>query len=280
MLHTEAKLNDLIVETRALLDAVEPVKESLTDLGAEYVGKVEIKDEFFADLSEIIPKHTFEKSNKAARIRSLKENDKTTVIATVREVPEQRKGGKNLHDATKITFFKTSPLAKIEELREAIKSQGFLEFVCEIVKTREIYALDEHVICIDNIDSFGFAIEIRTTISKDSEVEKVKILQITLLDKLGIPKNDIVQKSYTHMIIDARIKADPKVKIFILSKTLAELAKEKDALLLQSGEFCRNEGDGWHDNAAWDYLCENIRVLEIRIANLKKEISDLRRTIS
>jgi predicted adenylyl cyclase CyaB len=271
--------NPTIIETRAWVDRIPDIKQRVTDLGAAYIDSVKIEDDFYADLTELnVDKHTFEESGKACRIRTLTStsNKRSTVTAQIREAPQETPSGLKFHDATIVSYERTETPDKKEDLIEEMRVRGFTSFITKIVKNRDILSLNGTDIYIDDIEEFSKAIEIKTILKEGEDAAGVKASHKELISKLGIDVQDIIEKSHTHLIIDAYFRSQPKLREDFLNKKLRELIKEKDTLMLESAECYREGGDGWHDNARWDILRENIDVLSIRISKLKEEIFALK----
>ena len=266
--------NEITVETRAWVDEVQGIEEKIEKLGAKYIETLYIEDEFYANLTAFnIEQHTFEQSGKAARIRTVTDkNNKCTVIAQIREVPKETQSDLKLHDVTVIAFQQQCEPDKKGELIEELKKRGFDSLVTKISKERKVYSLDQYKIYIDDINGFSKALETKAIVINISDAGKVKAEQGELMLKLGVPPEDFIEKSHTHLIIDSYFKSQPKLKEQLLKKKLEELVKEKEKLMLESEECYREGGDGWHDNARWDILRENIDVISIRIAKLRDEI--------
>ena len=266
--------NEITVETRAWVDEVQGIEEKIEKLGAKYIETLYIEDEFYANLTAFnIEQHTFEQSGKAARIRTVTDkNNKCTVIAQIREVPKETQSDLKLHDVTVIAFQQQCEPGKKGELIEELKKRGFESLVTKISKERKVYSLDQYKIYIDDINGFSKALETKAIVINISDAGKVKAEQGELMLKLGVPPEDFIEKSHTHLIIDSYFKSQPKLKEQLLKKKLEELVKEKEKLMLESEECYREGGDGWHDNARWDILRENIDVISIRIAKLRDEI--------
>lgn len=275
---TLIKKGDLVVETRALVDDLKPIKAELEKLGAKLTEKISIEDTFYGDLTKVQPKHTFELSGKASRIRLVKEeNGSEYLIAEIREIPKLRSGGYEIHDATYVTLYKKAYVEDFEKIVNSLKEKGFEEFICTIIKVRETYDLSGTIINLDDVEKFGPAIEIKSVSDSESGVDKIKTEQVSLLKKLRVNEDEILKKSHTHMIIDSRIKSDPKTKIPALQKEVMDLEKEREKLLLQSENEYRLGGDGWHDNPNWTILLDKIRQLEARIKSINEDIYNLKK---
>ncbi|KKS21622.1 MAG: hypothetical protein UU80_C0025G0017, partial [candidate division WWE3 bacterium GW2011_GWA1_41_8] len=270
----------LCIETRAWVDGTKDIEEKLSQLGAKYIKTLYIEDEFYADLSDFdIKQHTFEQSKKAARIRTTTDKDnKQSLLVQIREVPKDSPPELKLHDLTKTVFEKLGNIEEKNEFVEELKKRGFDSLVTKISKDRKVYSLENDCFYIDDINGYSKALEIKTFLPEINNSKNVKKLHKKLIKKLGIPEDDLIEKSHTHLIIDSFFKSQPHLKSDLLKKKLSDLIKEKEELMLESEECFREGGDGWHDNARWDILRENIDVISIRIAKLKEEIFEINRS--
>jgi len=270
----------LCIETRAWVDGTKDIEEKLSQLGAKYIKTLYIEDEFYADLSDFdIKQHTFEQSKKAARIRTTTDKDnKQSLLVQIREVPEDSPPDLKLHDLTKTVFEELGYIEEKNEFVEELKKRGFDSLVTKISKDRKVYSLENDCFYIDDINGYSKALEIKTILPEINNSKNVKKLHKKLIKKLGIPEDDLIEKSHTHLIIDSFFKSQPHLKSDLLKKKLSDLIKEKEELMLESEECFREGGDGWHDNARWDILRENIDVISIRIAKLKEEIFEINRS--
>ncbi|KKS19497.1 MAG: hypothetical protein UU77_C0046G0007, partial [candidate division WWE3 bacterium GW2011_GWC1_41_7] len=226
-----------------------------------------------------IKQHTFEQSKKAARIRTTTDKDnKQSLLVQIREVPEDSPPDLKLHDLTKTVFEELGYIEEKNEFVEELKKRGFDSLVTKISKERKVYSLENYRIYIDDINGYSKALEIKTILPDMNNAKDIKKLHKKLIKKLGIPEDDLIEKSHTHLIIDSFFKSQPHLKSDLLKKKLSDLIKEKEELMLESEECFREGGDGWHDNARWDILRENIDVISIRIAKLKEEIFEINRS--
>lgn len=272
------KQKNITVETRALIDYPNQIQNKIKGKGGVLIDELDLTDEFYADTTEVFPKHTFERTEKAARIRYIKgKNSKKTILAEVKEVPLKQKGASNLHDAIVVSYFQESNQEKLPDIKKKLEEMGFPSLVITINKHRKTYKLGKSTVCIDQIEGFGPGVEIRTDINSEKEIFETKKSQVQTLLDLGVLENDIVKKSLTHMIIDSKIKSDPKIKIPILKNQLNELQEKKKELMLKISSYNREEGDGWHDNAALDILTEDINILDARINTVKKELLETKK---
>lgn len=266
------------IETRALIDSIGQVEINLKGLGAKYTGEHNFIDKHYANLKNIDPdRHTYEKTGYAARIRHIKSEKENCIEVLVKKALTEYINTNKEHDATITSYFETFPPETDEStLIKIIADMGFPDFIMEIIKSRTIYKLDDTNIYLDNIEGFGPAMEIKNTITDLKDFSKTKSSHKELLKKLAIPESEIITTSYTHMLIDSKIKKDPKIKLPMLESKLKILEKQKADLMFKTHEYATNEGDGWHDNAALDKLYEDVSLLTIMIRNIRQEISELK----
>ncbi len=277
MKNFELKKGVSSVETRAWVDNVSETEAKLKDLGANFQTEIKINDEIYADLSEAsADEHSFDSKKAAARIRTLIFEDKSICIATVRKGLKNISQELNLHDVTTVTFYEETSKDNKSHLIKNLAEKGFPDLFKEITKVRKIYSLNDSLIFIDDVEGFSTVLEIRTEPENLQEAERLKMKQLTFLEELGIPSEDIIEKSHTHLILDKHIRSNSDIRLPYLNKELERLKEKRDAFLLKSNEHYREGGDGWHDNASWDILMKKIEVLDVRIAKLKEEIYEAR----
>lgn len=265
---------EVSVETRGLVDSLEGVKEKLRSLSAVRKEAEKITDEHYADLAGATPsQHTYERIGKAARVRQTTTKGKTRIGVVIKEGLAKTTEGVFSHDAVRSKIIFSGEASKIGRARELVKEQGFPELILVIKKTREVYTLEEMAIYLELIEGFGPAIEIRTVVEDESQLAGIKETQLGFLNELGIEEKDILKTSHTHMLISARITADPKIKVPYLREELKKLERKLEEKMKGSNlEYCE-AGDAWHDNLAWDSLMNETRLLRARIREVKEELS-------
>lgn len=267
----------IVVETRGLVDSLDLVRKRLESLGAKKGKTEEIVDEHYGDLKDVVPsKHTYEKIGKAARVRSTTLDSETSVEAVAKEGVKKSPDGTFSHDAVKSKTLLIGNISKIDMARKLIKEQGFPELILVIRKKRENYWLDDVSVCLDSIEKFGPAIEIRAVAKDKRQIADIKKEEVDLMSRLGIEESDVLETSMTHMIISSKIGANPRIKIPYLEKELQKLEKELKEKLERSNVEYREAGDAWHDNLGWDTLMNEVALLRARINEIKKEIVEIR----
>ncbi|MEA2020319.1 MAG: hypothetical protein U9M98_01170 [Patescibacteria group bacterium] len=68
-----------------------------------------------------------------------------------------------------------------------------------------------------------------------------------------------------------------KEKIRYLEKRLEKLKKQLEVKAGRSQYAFEHGGDGWHDNASWEGVCQDVGVLSALIRNTKEELNKLKK---
>lgn len=93
-------------------------------------------------------------------------------------------------------------------------------------------------------------------------------------DKIVVETRGLVDS--LDLVRKRRIKSDPKIKVSYLEKEIQRLEKELREKLRRSNVEYTEAGDGWHDNAIWDALMDEVKVLQARIREIKKELVEIK----
>ena len=92
-----------------------------------------------------------------------------------------------------------------DEMRSILTAIGFKVFF-ELEKDRTVFEYHENIeINLENIANFGTGIEIEIMCSKD-EIQESKEKILKLLEKIGVKKEMLVEKSITNIIMKERAK--------------------------------------------------------------------------
>lgn len=90
------------------------------------------------------------------------------------------------------------------DIYKIIKKIGFTEFM-KVKKKRSYYTLDEVKITYDEVEGLGTFIELEVTADEET-MEESKELLFSVLKKLGIPKSELIRKSYVELLIEQSAK--------------------------------------------------------------------------
>ena len=172
----------LEVEIKARV-RIEEIEHKLIRLGAKLLDEEEQKDIYFSH-----PCRDFEKKDEALRVRRVKEEYFLTYK------------GPKLDQETKTR--EEIQIKVTEKIFDLLERLSFSK-VGEVDKTRRVYRWEDLEICLDRVKDLGEFLEIEGKMWQD----RGKIFE--LLKKLGIPKKELIRKSYLEMLED-KIKSIPK----------------------------------------------------------------------
>lgn len=192
-----ATSKNIEVEIRALVNDMPALQAKLIAEGGKYHGEYYLHDIYFCQkrctrLEEV---EMNEVGSYGLRLRKSKDYDgKKETSLNSKTIT--KKGDHNAWEEHEVTVSDFAETAKILMLTE------FKPFF-ELEKTRHHYSLDGLDIFVEDIKDFGYCVEVEkmTTSGKEDEA-KNQIL--TLLNKLGIDKDNIVPKSITNLIMKER----------------------------------------------------------------------------
>lgn len=184
------------VELRALLQNLQPIKKKLLALGAEVRGVSRIHDVYFCprEATSFADVEMDEVGSYSLRLR-LEENEngqrsflnsKTITTRGDHHAWEEHNVG----------------IGDFVEAKRLLEATAFKTF-CEIVKTREEFALGEVLINLENIKDFGGAIEVEKMVATGQETQAKAELE-KVISSLGIGKFHLVEKSVTNIIMHQR----------------------------------------------------------------------------
>ncbi len=71
-------------------------------------------------------------------------------------------------------------------------------------------------------------------------------------------------------------KATKEEKLEYLESKLKDLEKQLEEKVGKSQYAYEHGGDGWHDNASWEGICQDVGVLSALIRDLKLAIKKLK----
>jgi len=90
------------------------------------------------------------------------------------------------------------------DIYKILKKIGFTEF-WRVTKKRSYYTLDEVKITYDEVKGLGTYIELEVAADEET-MEEAKELLFSVLKKLGIPKSELIRKSYVELLYEASKK--------------------------------------------------------------------------
>jgi len=159
----------------------EDSEEKILKLGAKFLSEEKQEDVYLNH-----PVRDFRETDEALRIRNSNGN-----LSLVYKGPRMDKETKTREE------FK-SPAS--EETIEILERLGFKQ-AAVVRKTRRNFTLDGIGISLDEVDGLGSFIEVET----DKDENKAKLFQ--LLERLGIPKEKTIVKSYLELLQETIVKS-------------------------------------------------------------------------
>lgn len=94
-----------------------------------------------------------------------------------------------------------TPIKNPDKLERLLINNGYV-YVCLIDKVRQSFSYQDYEINIDNIRDLGVFIEIEKK-DKEENISQIKKEILNLLTKLGIKENEIINKGYVQLVIEA-----------------------------------------------------------------------------
>jgi len=188
--------NNIEVELRALVKDPDVVRKNIEESGAKYIGLSSLHDIYFCSksISSVEEAEMNEVGSYSLRLRKYsKDKVKSTTLNTKTIT---KKGDHNAWEEHETEVGDFSETAKILLMTE------FKPFF-ELKKTRYEYKLDNLVIFVEDIEDFGGALEVEILTTPGAEdAAKDKIIEF--LAKIGVPKESVVPKSVTNIVMKQR----------------------------------------------------------------------------
>jgi len=179
-------LSMIEVETKLKIDGIEHIEERINELIGAYKGEKTEIDLYFDH-----PNIQILSGGCALRVRDANGKYRLTY-----------KGPKKDDETTSRDEIEIG-IESAGEMIKILDELGFYE-VCEVKKLRKTYLLNDLIITLDNVDALGEFIEVEGKASNDREFEEKKDEIFKLLKKLGLPIEEISQKSYLEMLLDGK----------------------------------------------------------------------------
>jgi len=175
------------VEAKVRINDVEDMEKRIKEQGAEYKGTVKQADEYYD-----FPDMRILNSGGAFRVRAADRNYRVTY-----------KGCKKNEETTSRDEIEIG-IESAEKMIKILENIGFIE-LCEIKKKRKVYLLAGLKISLDEVEGLGSFMEMEGLANSEKEYKEKKGEIFKLLDKLGVPSEDISQRSYMEMALNRKI---------------------------------------------------------------------------
>ncbi len=196
--------NNIEVELRALVKDPDVVKNNIEKSGAKFIGLSSLHDIYFCSkpISSVEEAEMNEVGSYSLRLRKYSKDKVKSITLNTKTIT--KKGDHNAWEEHE---------TEVEDFSETAKILLMTEFkpFFELKKTRYEYKLDNLGIFVEDIEDFGGAIEVEILTTPGTEdVAKEKIFKF--LDKIGVPKESVVPKSVTNIVMKQRaFKSEIKI---------------------------------------------------------------------
>jgi adenylate cyclase class 2 len=174
------------VEAKVRINDIEGMEKRITEQGAEYKGTIKQADEYFD-----FPDMRIFNSGGAFRVRAADGSYRVTY-----------KGVKKDEETTSREEIEIA-IESAEKMIKILENMGLIR-LCEIKKKRKVYLLAGLKISLDEVEGLGCFMEMEGMANSEAEYKEKKKEIFKLLDKLGVPAEDISQRSYMEMALGSR----------------------------------------------------------------------------
>jgi predicted adenylyl cyclase CyaB len=172
-------MKTLLVELKAKMNDLEKIKERLSQLGTQHVGKFHQIDTYFRV------------SQGRLKIRETEGQDSADIVFYER--PNTSKIKKS-----QVLLLQAQPPREAKELLSKFFAKGVV-----VDKIREIYVLGKTRIHLDQVTQLGAFIEFELpTTNEKNEIEKSRSLLAELCAKLDVKKEDLEALSYSDFCLE------------------------------------------------------------------------------
>lgn len=164
-----------------------PVRERLSELGAEPLGRVRQVDTYYD-----APHRSFAETDEALRVREERSGDERWVGVTYK--------GPLVEAESKTREEHETAVEDGEEMRAVLEGVGFAPAET-VEKERERFTYGEYTVTLDTVDGLGEFVEVET---EAEAVDEAREGAIAVLRELGLDPDEQVRASYLGMLLDAR----------------------------------------------------------------------------
>ncbi len=167
------------VEIRAKISNIEELERKIQDMGAKYVKEHNLYDRYFGAIE------LYEKIGYSFLVRIRKSNN--DYLLAVKSAKQEIDGCWKEYEF---------PIENPETYTEMLKTMG-LENIINIEKLRKEYKLNNITIIIDKFKKYGDFLEVEIITEKPD-----KSTLFDFLEKLGIKKEEIIEKGYVSLFLE------------------------------------------------------------------------------
>ncbi|RLA94702.1 MAG: class IV adenylate cyclase [Deltaproteobacteria bacterium] len=173
------------IEIKARVKNRDEVKERIKSIG-NFVRKEHQEDLYFDS-----PYRNFVESGEVLRIR--KTLHKNTLTYKKKRTDER----------ARIRIEHEAKVESGDDIAEILEDLGFIQ-IAKIRKEREIYNTNECKIELDMVEGLGEFVEVEILIPEDEDITKSKEKIFGILEKIGVPRENIEKKPYLELYLDKK----------------------------------------------------------------------------
>jgi len=168
-----------------------PVRQRLTDLGAEALGRVNQVDTYYD-----APHRSFAETDEALRVREETrdgrggEGERTVEVTYKGPLVEAESKTREEHETA---------VGDGEEMRAILEGLGFTA-AATVEKERERFACRGYTVALDTVEGLGEFVEVET---EAEAVEPAREGAVSLIRELGLDPDEQVRTSYLGLLLDA-----------------------------------------------------------------------------
>ena len=185
-------LDGVVYEVELKIEAGhDPVRERLSELGAESLGRVRQVDTYYD-----APHRSFAETDEALRVREERSDDGRWVGVTYK--------GPLVEAESKTREEHETAVEDGAEMRAVLEGLGFTPAET-VEKERERFRYRDYAVTLDAIAGLGEFVEVET---EAEAVEEAREGAVDVLRELGLDPDEQVRTSYLGLLLDARGEGD------------------------------------------------------------------------
>ncbi len=173
------------VELKAKISNIDEISNFLLKLGARLNKEIEEFDEYFQH-----PCRDFTKTDEAFRIRKISSEDKYRITYK----------GPKINTISKTREEIELRIDDIKGFTKILDRLGF-KSVGKVEKKRKSYQLNEITISLDTVKGLGNFIEMEILVKNKDEINSKLNILFSFGEKIGIKKEDYIQRSYLELLL-------------------------------------------------------------------------------
>ena len=175
------------VEIKVKIDNPDSIRSKLEKLGCIHFDN-QVQSDTYYNATDNVGGRDFARTDEALRIRRISDISFITYK------------GPKIHKLSKSRKEIEIEIKDPTGAAEMLTALGFSQ-VMTVIKSRDIYRLDQYDISLDNVKGLGDFLEIETTAELESEVPSKVDSIFGLLEELDIKQEDTITTSYLELLL-------------------------------------------------------------------------------